>query len=103
MASLRRAARVGTIRASTSPGDSGPDPWTAGRHRALIALRARMRAVLDTVTARPDLVEDARAQYALGHQPYWSKTSPMPRRPTATLTMSDDGRAMNDLGALLMG
>jgi predicted CXXCH cytochrome family protein len=112
--SLRRAAARGLSRfgrgtdlPSLRKAAQDTDPWTAlAAAHAMIALRAPDAAlVLDTVTARPDLMDDARAQYALGHQALLAKDmahAETTLRRALTLNPMMVG-AMNDLGLSLMG
>jgi tetratricopeptide (TPR) repeat protein len=73
---LRRAAARGLGRfgrktdfAVLAAARQDPDPWTAlAAAQALAALGApEAGTVLGEVALRPDLVDDARAQYAFGH------------------------------------
>ena len=112
--SLRRAAARGLGRFGRSTDIDALraaaqdfDPWTAlAASHALLALRAPdADRVLDTVTSRADLADDARAQYTLGHRNLLAKDlahAETTLRRALTLNPMMVG-AMNDLGLCLMG
>jgi predicted CXXCH cytochrome family protein len=111
---LRRAAARGLGRfgrptdvEALAAAKQDPDPWTAlAAAHALLALGApQAGAFLEDVASRPDLVGDARAQYALGHAALLARDLPHAetalRRALALNPMMVG--AINDLGLCLMG
>jgi tetratricopeptide (TPR) repeat protein len=84
-----------------------PDPWTAlAAAHALVALGAPSAgAFLEDVALRPDLLGDARAQYALGHAALLARD--LPHAETALRRALDLNPmmvgAINDLGLCLVG